>query len=544
MSGAFVAGSRSNPDLRRWNPVAGSPDADILSNIPIIASRARDLQRNHPLVAGALQTNLDNILGGGLWLAPMPDYEVLGKSREWAIETRTAIKALWRGWADTFHCDATRSFTLDGLAQQMFVGAWMNGDGVALPLWLPRLGSPAALRIQTIESDRLCNPQGTPDTATLRGGIEIDAYGAPVAYNFKKSHPGDRYFWHGLVPDKDEWERIPAETWWGRRRVIHMPDSKIRSGQTRGVSALASVMRTLKVAGDYTNHELKAAAVNAMIAVITESSLSQDALLELLSNNEDARQSYIESLSSRGKGSLPMEGGTILPLMLGEKVSSFNPSRPNTAYEPFMNAMGRYMAAGLNMPFELFMKDFSQSNYSSARAALLEGWRFFTGRRQHLALYFYQPVYELFLEEMVDAGKIDAPDFYENKWAYCRARWVGPGRGWIDPLKEAEAAGMRMELKLSSLEDECAEQGKDWQEVLEQIAAEREYAETLGVDLGQAFGARAPQPAPQPDRESDEERQAREAEEVDQGGDKPAQRGRKVQRETTRPAASRAATKG
>jgi capsid protein len=73
---------------------------------------------------------------------------------------------------------------------------------------------------------------------------------------------------------------------------------------------------------------------------------------------------------------------------------------------------------------------------------------------------------------MVNAGEVDAPDFYENKAAYCRARWIGPGRGWIDPLKEAQAADMRMKIMVSTLEDECAEQGKDWEEVLEQYAEE------------------------------------------------------------------------
>jgi hypothetical protein len=36
-------------------------------------------------------------------------------------------------------------------------------------------------------------------------------------------------------------------------------------------------------------------------------------------------------------------------------------------------------------------------------------------------------------------GMIEAPGFYQNKALWCRCKWIGPGRGWIDPVKEAKA---------------------------------------------------------------------------------------------------------
>jgi capsid protein len=67
---------------------------------------------------------------------------------------------------------------------------------------------------------------------------------------------------------------------------------------------------------------------------------------------------------------------------------------------------------------------------------------------------------------------IEAPDFYEKSELYLRAKWIGPGRGQIDPVKEAEAAQIRMDTMTSTLEEECAEQGRDWEDVLEQRALE------------------------------------------------------------------------
>ncbi len=129
------------------------------------------------------------------------------------------------------------------------------------------------------------------------------------------------------------------------------------------------------------------------------------------------------------------------------------------------------------------MKDFSKTNYSSARAALLEAWRYFNARRQWMATYWARPVYELWLEEAINRGIVDAPDFYERRAAWTRCKWIGPGRGWVDPVKEAKAAHLRMQIGLSTLEDECASQGLDWEEVLEQLAREKAKIMELGLSI-------------------------------------------------------------
>ena len=31
-----------------------------------------------------------------------------------------------------------------------------------------------------------------------------------------------------------------------------------------------------------------------------------------------------------------------------------------------------------------------------------------------------------------------------NRYAYTRCKWIGQGRGWVDPVKEAQACQIRM----------------------------------------------------------------------------------------------------
>jgi capsid protein len=58
---------------------------------------------------------------------------------------------------------------------------------------------------------------------------------------------------------------------------------------------------------------------------------------------------------------------------------------------------------------------------------------------------------------------------------------VFAGRGWVDQVKEAQAAKLRMEIGVSTLESECADQGLDWEDVLEQRKRERDRMEELGL---------------------------------------------------------------
>ncbi len=111
----------------------------------------------------------------------------------------------------------------------------------------------------------------------------------------------------------------------------------------------------------------------------------------------------------------------------------------------------------------------------------MEAWRFFSGRRQWLATYWARPVYALWLEEAINKGLIEAPNFYQQKQAWTRSKWIGSGRGWIDPVKEAQASNIRMNIGLSTLEEECAAQGLDWEEVLEQRAREQAKQKELGL---------------------------------------------------------------
>lgn len=97
---------------------------------------------------------------------------------------------------------------------------------------------------------------------------------------------------------------------------------------------------------------------------------------------------------------------------------------------------------------------------------------------------FCQPTYEVWLSEAVARGRIIAPGFFDDpliRAAWCSAQWIGPVQGSLDPLKEANAAVLKIQHGLKTHEQATMEDsGGDWNANVEQLAAENEKLKAAG----------------------------------------------------------------
>lgn len=478
---SYRAGDVMSQEMARWRPSPGAPDAEFLPSRDTIVGRIRDLVRNSGWASGAVTRELDSVIGSRLRLSAKPDYKAVGLDADWAREFGRQIEAHWRLWAydPRRFCDAARHTSIPGLFGQGYRHATVDGDGLGVLYWLPDRGGRYATTLQIVDPDRLSNPLGMMETNHLRGGVERDEYGAAVAYHFRKAHPYDWFDWGG---DRYQWERVERETPWGRPRVVHFFD-KQRAGQTRGVSRFTAVVEPFKMLNQYSRVELQAAVINAILGAWIETASDRSAIVDSIDPDNamaltEYRQGYYNS------NPVTFGGARIPILSTGDKVNVLQSARPASGYADFEAACLRNISAATGQSYEQVSNDWSKVNYSSARAALIEVWRSLSSRREAFGDGFCTPIYAAFVEEQVMTGRIElppgTPDFHDAMAAYCRCKWIGPGRGWVDPLKEAQAAELRMQLGLSTLEDEVAEQGGDWEENIEQLAREIE-AMPLGV---------------------------------------------------------------
>jgi lambda family phage portal protein len=482
---AHAAASVMAKDMASWYPPRISPDSALLTELDTINARGDDLARNNGVAAGAERTFVDNVIGPRVLCKPSPDRIALGREADWVDGWSREVEAEWKSFADGVYFDAASRWNFHRQTRLIARTLASAGELLALPLWLNDRGSRWNTCLQLVDPARLSNPNGMQDTATLRGGVEIDGYGGPVAYNIRKGHPGDIFGVGGMF-GVGVWERIPAWTDFGRARVIHDFEPE-RIGQSRGKPPITAVARMFKMYDHLTVEKLRATVLNAMIFAAMETPMDQENFVEAFGG--DKAKDYQGVLN---EWRIQMRGGAIVPMPPGTKLNPFIPGKADSELESFATLMLRHIGTGLNMPYELIFKDFSKSNYSSASAALEEAWRYFNAVRQMVTDSWCSVVYDLWFEEAVNRDRIPdckPADFYARRLAWTQAKWIYAGRGWRDPLKEATAAGTRMDNNITSLQDECAAQGKDSRDVQEQQAREMAHARALEKQYGLPEGA-------------------------------------------------------
>lgn len=482
--GGYTAGKRDRRALKGWNVAKGDADSDTLTDLQDIREHSRDLNRNNPLAVSAISTNVVNVLGPGLRYQSRINRRFLGLSEEEAEEWEENAEIYFNAWADSQECDAARTLNFGGIQNLTYISSLDSGDSfVTMPMF-DRPGSPFRLKLQVIEADRVCNKDNVADREDLAAGVETDINGAPISYHFAKKHPG------ALHAANQEWDVVPAfgvKT--GRRNVIHLFDKK-RPGQKRGVPYLAPVIEALKQLGDYTEAELTAAVVSGLFTVFIETEFG----------HSDGLGDEIQQNGSSNNSEVGLGSGAIVDLAKGEKVSSANPGRPNSAFDPFVIAILRQVGAALQIPFELLVKHFTAS-YSASRAAINEAWKFFKTRRKWVVDYLCTPVLEEFLTEAVSRGFINAPGFLTDplvRKAYLGAVWTGPARGQINELQEVNAAKERVAAGFSNESIETAEMtGGDWDQNTRQRAKELRIKRSEKIPIAVPSNTEEP-PIPDP----------------------------------------------
>lgn len=482
-SHAYSSADTMSAELSGFHPAHQNIDSAWGPAREKTVSRVNDLVRNDGWASNGLTRYLDSVIGADLRLSAKPDYRALGLDADWAAEFSKAVEAEWRNWANDIdrYSDAERFSTIGGLFALAFRHKLMDGDALALAHWLPNRGGKYATTIQIVDPDRLSNPHGLSNSTSLTDGVERDQMGAAVAYWFRKRHPGDRVL---DASDQFEWKKVSRQTRHGRRKVVHYFE-KQEAGQARGVSKFAPIVERLKMLTKFDKVYLQSAVLNAVLAAVITSPHDHELIEQAVSGGHELNAYQTERAKFHKASPISFDGAIIPKLFPGESIEHLDSKRPDTAFADFEAQTLRNVAGGIGVSYEQLSNDWSKTNYSSARAALLEVWRSYYKERETFAQGFCSQIYALILEEMIDRGTVqlpeNAPDFYSYKTAYCKAKWIGPARGWVDPLKEADAAQRRLEIGVSTLEDEAAEQGKDWEEIADQRKREQDKMAELGL---------------------------------------------------------------
>jgi len=491
--------STKKRSLKGLTGKSSSPNEDINWNQYPLRQRGRLMFMSSPIARSAIETQKTKVVGTGLNLHSTIDRDLLKLSPEAAKEWQKNTERQWRLWADNKEsCDAIGMNTFAGL-QQLAVTNWLpNGDifGLFQRDFRTSRMNPFSLRIHMIEADRVCTPYnqmavprgGRTDGVAKNGnriydGVEVDKHGKAVAIYICSIYPNQT-----LRDVKDiTWQRVElrsART--GLLNYVHIIDTE-RPDQYRGVSYLAPVIEPMLNITRYTQSEVIGAMIQSWFTawIKTETNPADFPLAEASYGDDDDPDNPPDREISKNSNEYEMGPGNVLHLGKDEDVKFGSPSIPTPGFDTFVKVLCKEIGAALNIPYDVLLKEFNAS-YSASRAALMEAWEAFRMRRAWLVERFCQPVYETWLAEAVALGRVNAPGFFTDpiiRAAWCKAEWLGPVQGQLDPTKEVKADILAVAHGFKTHEQVTREYGGgDWNENVKRLKEENAALKAAGTD--------------------------------------------------------------
>lgn len=485
-------------ELGMWAPPIMSADGVELPDKMVNDARVKQMTRSDGFVQSGVNVQKDNIVGSDFFPVLKPETRVLGAGADekWVEEFKEEIESKFYLWAESPNNwpDASRQNTLTGQVRMAVGLDCIGGESLWTVEWMRDAGRPFRTALQAIDLDRLSTPYGMEFERRVRGGIETDRYGAPQAYHIRTHHPTDFDRMHEGI----EWKRVLAKKPWGRDQVIHIKDTTL-PGQTRGIADIVAGLKALKITSRFRDVKLQNAVANAMFAASIESELPPEAAYAQIGTVQggaagavvDYAGQYLAAIAEYSKSSrhLQLDGIKIPHLFPGTKLQLRPAGAGGEVGMDFEASLLRHLAAILGITYEQLSKDYSKTNYSSARAGMVEARKSMVVRKKRVADRFGNHVLRLWFEEACNTGYLETmkysrlPSIYDPLMfeAYLQCDWIGAAMGQVDELKETQAAALRLKYNLSTLEDEIAKSGKDWRKVLIQREKERLELEKRGL---------------------------------------------------------------
>lgn len=443
-----------------WGLFRSDSDAPLAER-KILQQRSRDASRNDPIASGAIDTIRQNVVGTGLRPQSMLRAKMLGITEERAKEIRQQIETAWERF--TVFADSANILSFDEIQFLVMSKVIEDGEVLAIPTWANEPWRPYSRCVEILNASRL--DSFLKNNINARNGIVFGDRGQPLKYSVRKV---DKKTGRLL----NDYNLIDARDQKGRPKILHLfPTSQ--PGQTRGIPLFAPVLTYFKDLADYLEAEIVAARIAACLAVfITKNDPMGMAMATGTKKDEKT-----------GKRLTSIEPGMIGHLATNESIQVVDPKRPGDTFPSTIESILRIIGVSIGLPYELIAKDFSKTNYSSARASLLEGRRVFKTWRKWLTEALCKPIWALVVEEAYLRGNIDISDFYENQHEYIRSQWIGGAWGWVDPVKEIQAAKNAVDWGFSTYADEIGSLGGDWQEVFDQRKIEQSYIDEISLRI-------------------------------------------------------------
>lgn len=468
--------------LGGWSgPQVGS-ELHAESERVLIQRRAADLAANDWIAESLLSAMQYNVVGEGLRPSCRIPADLLSLSKQEAAKLGKQFEWIFSRWSARASLCGTMSF---GELQRMALRTMLIlGEAVHMPVMLDekeRLARnvPYSFAVQPLAPQRLRTPAGMSKDAAVRDGIRFSEYGQPVAYYIAQPKADG-----SMLADYDNvTDSITVPAFIGHRRGLYHLFVRKDDEQVRGESVFANSASLFQYVDKAIQYELEAQHLAAKWAVFIakEYEITPPGVKTEL--NEEGQPERV----------IDIDGPEVIIGEPGEKPEMLKSDRPSANWKELIKLALGGVGGSAALTSLAITRDHSDVNYSSARAAHNSDWRVYMWYRSFLGANYCQHIFSSVIEEAYLRGEwappAGSPGFYEARDLWTSCMWVGPARGYMDPEKEIQADVLALDNYLVTRRDVYLANGRDWDDDVEILLAEREKMRALAGDKADASSA-------------------------------------------------------
>jgi lambda family phage portal protein len=449
---------------RLFGDFSGSPlssDAELKNALPKLRERARDLARNNEYARKYFSLLRNNVVGDSGFQLQVKALDSVGNLDQ---SGNDAVERSFKAWAKRGNC------TVDGKmswvdAQKLAIES-IARDGEVFIVKHRSSKFKDSFALEFIEPDQVDHTlnKKLDGGREIRMGVELDEFRRPSAYYVLTRHPGDNEYALTLA---EKYRRIPAD------KMIHAYMHQ-RAGQTRGEPWLSSAIDSLKQLGALR----EASVINARIGASKMGFFTSPAGDGFTADEMD--------------GDVPImsvEPGTFHQLPQGVDFKAFDPDYPTSEFDSFHKSVLKGIAAGMGVSYSALSNDLESTSYSSIRQGALEERDNYRNMQNFLIEQVIMPIYEAWLSSSMEMNTFGIP-FRQYERFLGASNFRGRSWSWVDPAKEMNAAITGLKAGVLSLSDVAAQYGKDVEDLVSQIARDRDIAAQFDVKYAlEPYGA-------------------------------------------------------
>jgi lambda family phage portal protein len=495
LAGLGAARSRENSDsafklgrqerAQKRIPVRRNGDSEILSANPLMTDRVRESYLNVPLVKRPTSLFRDLIVGSGIQTFLDPFDWSFGfdlKRRDdsdflHSLNVSLEMDEKFQDWGETPRwCDVSGKRCLVEIQRLAISDEVLSGDSVVMYGPAPS-DSPLPWALLILEKEQIdttkdrdfgtTGPITDRETAVIHGFV-IDRLGRELGVYLYDVHP------NGMLRHSRDSEFISSDRY-------HHIYSSYRPSQHFGATWLHALGQTAIDLDRWQEAELRKAIKQSLLALVHKSA-TPDLPAFGMDDLEQFATDIIQTAAEVRLGDSPMA----MTIGKDEEVEVVEAASPNNNADNFVSMMQHDASAAVDLSYYSMTGQFGQTNYTGFRGASnLEAAQI--APLQYLfAQAFMKPMRQRWNRDAVAFGHIVqlSPDQFVSE----RSRWenidcIGPGRFLIEPDGEVSASLSLMRSGLSHLKYEAAKLGKDWKQVLRNIAIVNRASAMVGVVL-------------------------------------------------------------